>query len=124
MKENPSWHEQRDRLRDLQGGLCGFCGIPLLDNDPLDHDHETGLTSGLLCPGCNQMVDYSSHPKAVAYRDQPPAAGFDWFYEDSWGRRPEEVHRGPTYAATPELAQVLVERLTAGGWNFDELFAT
>lgn len=58
----------RDHYRmvraEEQGWACDLCGVPFGTRDPqtlarrahLDHDHESGLERGLLCPGCNNAV--------------------------------------------------------------------
>lgn len=46
-----------------QGGVCGLCPMPLTypvkgspTNIHVDHDHDTGVVRGMLCPSCNMMM--------------------------------------------------------------------
>ena len=40
-----------------QGGKCKLCGKELDAYLDIDHDHKTGKIRGLLCRGCNLMLD-------------------------------------------------------------------
>lgn len=49
--------EQYETMLQEQGSRCAICGtdVPAMGwvNFPVDHDHETGSTRGLLCNTCN-----------------------------------------------------------------------
>lgn len=44
-----------NRILDEQGGGCAICGdLPSRNRSlPVDHDHRTGKTRGILCNACN-----------------------------------------------------------------------
>lgn len=50
-----SYFDKR-RILATQGGCCASCGVTLLNEGHLDHDHETGAIRGVLCQGCNQAL--------------------------------------------------------------------
>jgi hypothetical protein len=57
------------------GGDCHACGDPA--GSFIDHDHFTGYVRGLLCKGCNHIVDMCPHPSGCAYArylNDPPAS--------------------------------------------------
>lgn len=39
-----------------QDGLCAICGYELFEKYDIDHCHTTGITRGLLCRSCNQLL--------------------------------------------------------------------
>jgi hypothetical protein len=46
-------------LFDLQRGRCAGCGVEQYELERMfvvDHNHATGMTRGLLCYGCNQVL--------------------------------------------------------------------
>lgn len=43
-----------EEMRIAQGGHCKLC--PCVAPLRIDHDHETGVLRGLLCPGCNSAL--------------------------------------------------------------------
>lgn len=48
--------EEYSTLYEQQNGLCALCARPATDFKKalfVDHDHETGVVRGLLCPHCN-----------------------------------------------------------------------
>jgi hypothetical protein len=60
-------------LYDWQQSRCAICGI-LMEHPQLDHDHNTQLARGWLCPSCNTREAREDHPAIVGYRALPPAA--------------------------------------------------
>jgi hypothetical protein len=87
MIDSPSWSEQRTILYEIQEGRCGACGLPLLGEFRLDHDHETGLTRGLLCPSCNTREGAGWRDRGIAeYLEHPPAEKLGWLWRDSFNR--------------------------------------
>ena len=44
----------RVNLTAFQGGLCAGCFESDCWTLHVDHDHDTGLIRGMLCPSCNQ----------------------------------------------------------------------
>jgi hypothetical protein len=46
--------EQLVELWERQERKCAICSIPILQDAPIDHDHETGKVRGLLCHKCNR----------------------------------------------------------------------
>ena len=65
----------RDRMLDVQGGLCAICGgLPKGKGNRLhvDHCHTTNKIRGLLCSPCNTLLgqaqeDVSVLRSAIAY---------------------------------------------------------
>lgn len=50
--------EQYLQMWKEQKGKCKLCGKELKDHYlDVDHDHKTGRVRGLLCRGCNLMLD-------------------------------------------------------------------
>lgn len=50
--------EQYIQMWKDQKGKCKLCGKELKDKYlDIDHDHQTGRVRGLLCRGCNLMLD-------------------------------------------------------------------
>jgi protein-arginine kinase activator protein McsA len=45
--------EDKQSLVVNQGGLCAICETPLT-RAHTDHDHQTNLVRGILCPDCNK----------------------------------------------------------------------
>ena len=58
------WHDGRCAMCDLGGG-----------GNVCDHDHETGLIRGYLCPSCNvrEGMDFGRSRGWANYRLRPPA---------------------------------------------------
>lgn len=55
----PFSREDYDKLYQAQGGCCTICNKPQDDLEKAlaaDHNHETGIVRGLLCPPCNLRV--------------------------------------------------------------------
>lgn len=50
--------EDYDRMFDEQGGVCAICGNGTKRRLAVDHNHETGVVRGLLCPRCNQHLEW------------------------------------------------------------------
>jgi len=59
-----------DAMLEAQGGGCAICSSgPVLDESlrwradwdgwHVDHDHNTGIVRGILCPPCNLMLGYA-----------------------------------------------------------------
>jgi hypothetical protein len=46
------------RLNQLktQKNLCSLCGLTIVDDAVLDHDHKTGLVRKVLHRGCNSLL--------------------------------------------------------------------
>ena len=73
--------EDKERLRDAQGGGCAVCGAERSSsgNDlSADHDHDSLLFRGLLCHHCNVGIGYFGDDpeklrRAAAYLEDPPA---------------------------------------------------
>jgi hypothetical protein len=69
------------RMFEAQGGRCYVCGNrPRKTRLAVDHDHETGLIRGLLCPvsRCNDVLgiyrdNVEVFRRFVAYLEAPPA---------------------------------------------------
>lgn len=50
--------EEYDRMLSEQDGLCAICRKPPINRRlAVDHDHDTGLVRGLLCPPCNRALE-------------------------------------------------------------------
>lgn len=45
--------EERDRIVEMQNGLCAICDIDISDKPYIDHCHDTGKVRGMLCMNCN-----------------------------------------------------------------------
>lgn len=45
-------------MLDAQNGKCAICDAEQSFQLAVDHDHQTGLTRGLLCRNCNQGLGY------------------------------------------------------------------
>lgn len=59
--------EQRDEMREAQGGLCAICQRTSKDGKlVIDHCHTSGKIRGLLCHNCNLTLG--------KFQDNP-----DWF---------------------------------------------
>lgn len=57
------------------GNHCHACGD--VTGSFIDHDHFTGYVRGLLCKGCNHIVDMCPHPSGciyAGYLNDPPAS--------------------------------------------------
>ena len=71
--------EQFDAMFKAQGGRCAICRGKRPYLLPVDHDHKTGFTRGLLCKLCNGRLLPSSRDNpqvltnAAAYLLNPPA---------------------------------------------------
>lgn len=52
-----------ESLLEQQGGVCAICDSPP-GKRPLDvdHDHDTGVVRGLLCPRCNTALGTAEQP--------------------------------------------------------------
>lgn len=87
-------NEQIFKLAEAQGFECPLSGKKLVVKDgeiydpttnkriAIDHDHESGLISGLLIQKVNWLVDQweqnsygklSMSPEIIAYKNNPPA---------------------------------------------------
>lgn len=99
-----AWHDTR----------CAVCGLRKgrLVND---HDHDTGLIRGLLCPSCNGC---EPHDDGLfrKYREQPPAQilGIHLRYWDpfcGWAQprdtAPRQLDNHPAYALAAKLGERL-----------------
>ncbi|MGF0320938.1 endonuclease domain-containing protein [Nocardia fluminea] len=83
-------------LLHQQGNRCAVCGTKLsgkitsprgFSYAVLDHDHTTDLVRGALCSRCNSaeggaLTTWTAElePLLQAYRANPPAAAFGWYY--------------------------------------------
>lgn len=63
-----------------QGGVCAICrrATGATRNLSVDHDHQTGLTRGLVCRPCNDLLghlrdDVEAARRIVGYLLNPPA---------------------------------------------------
>ena len=62
-----------------QDGRCAICAKPQGEDSKrhhVDHDHDTGLIRGLLCNGCNGLLDRQDVERThemEQYLDLPPA---------------------------------------------------
>ena len=73
--------EEYDEVVTHQGGGCAACGHTYTGHGrrlAVDHDHQTGVTRGMLCPMCNRgMSFFKDNPDALeaaaAYLRNPPA---------------------------------------------------
>lgn len=87
--------QMRAILIQLQNGICPTCRRD--DQELLlDHDHNTGKVRGALCDMCNGAeggyrwgpgYDVPTPEVFAAYRANPPAAAFNWIYNE-WSRTP------------------------------------
>lgn len=91
-------------LLHRQGDRCAVCGSRAFGRitSPrkysyavLDHDHATDLVRGALCSRCNSAEGGAPgtwtaelEPLLVAYRADPPAAAFGWYYGQPEPRSP------------------------------------
>jgi hypothetical protein len=84
---------KRAALLTRQEGRCGCCGRELPAGPHADHDHDTGLLRGMLCPSCNMregrfssaVYGDTDDPGIAAYLAAPPAAGLGWMWDlPSW----------------------------------------
>ena len=67
-------------FREWQAGRCGICGT-FTHRQHTDHDHDTGLVRGMLCPSCNIQEPYSSSPVFERWRaGMNPCATFGWYF--------------------------------------------
>lgn len=70
-----------EELLEFQGYACEICGIDIDtygSNFPVDHDHSSGSTRGLLCGLCNRGLGQFKDSKellakAIDYLNSPPA---------------------------------------------------
>jgi len=81
-----------------QEDRCAICGdVERGRRLHLDHDHDTGLVRGLLCPPCNRWEGTASHSAFNLWRSgMNPCRVFAWDYLwQGWGRTkrlaPEET---------------------------------
>jgi Recombination endonuclease VII len=58
--------EKRAALHERQSGRCAVCGAT--GRLVADHDHNTGLLRGLLCPSCNNREGGLGGADIDAYR--------------------------------------------------------
>lgn len=74
--------EQGQNLLDFQQNLCAICKGEFGPRGPdLDHNHETTLARGFLCPKCNKALGLLGDSAeilrtAALYLDNPPAERF------------------------------------------------
>jgi hypothetical protein len=68
------------RIYLAQGGVCAICqrANGATRNLSVDHDHRTGLTRGLCCRPCNDLLghlrdDVEAARRIVTYLLNPPA---------------------------------------------------
>lgn len=52
--------EEYDAMLAKQGGVCNICQRTPSEgrNFHIDHDHDTGVVRGILCPKCNQQLGW------------------------------------------------------------------
>lgn len=72
--------EQLIEMMDKQKGCCDICGDSLVNPDSkrfytVDHNHNTGITRGLLCNECNLAIgnlkeDKNIFIRAIEYLDK------------------------------------------------------
>jgi hypothetical protein len=116
---------KRDRLIGMQGGRCAICCVDHWWRLQADHDHDTGLLRGMLCPPCNNRearyrrgVD---DPGVRWYLANQPAAGLGWMWKlpDWW--TPADTSRAVDLGLTAaEYACAYAEfRRPAAGAGFD-----
>lgn len=96
-----AWHDNRC-------AVCGFREKQLVT----DHDHDTGLMRGLLCPSCNGSEPHNNGP-FQKYRERPPAQiiGIHLRYWDpfnGWAQpraiEPHRLDNHPAYGLAARLA--------------------
>src|ERR1700693_183223 len=82
---------KRAALLRMQDGRCACCHAAVRLH--VDHDHDTGMLRGLLCPSDNNREGRSrsrltgvSYADIDAYLADPPAAGLNWMWDipDWW----------------------------------------
>lgn len=118
---------KRNILMGMQQGRCAICCVDDYPERRLqaDHDHETGLLRGMLCPPCNNRE--SRYRRGVddagvrAYLASPPAAGLKWMWKlpDWW--TPADTSRAVDLGLTAaEYACAYAKlRRPAAGAGFD-----
>ena len=89
LKERGVTEEQYQAMVTLQGNVCAICGTSdtragdrRCARWTIDHDHDTGLVRGLLCPSCNRGIgqlgdDVDRLRAAIAYLENHQARGTD-----------------------------------------------
>lgn len=91
----------RAALVEALGPYCHLCGV--YPGAMVDHDHETGLVRGLLCPLCNRSLEHCPHvdgcPKAE-YMDHPPAGPLGLTY-------PKHLEWKPTGSTRSQKVELL-----------------
>lgn len=112
--------EGKELLLAWQGercALCGRSGETLLT----DHDHQTALVRGMLCPRCNGAEGRASRwdpPSwAAQYRMTPPASrlGLTVIYHDLFGPvAPEPPLMDPDSEETYNAVQAMFAQIAAG----------
>lgn len=98
--------DEWDAILSFQGGLCAICqekytksgkrkGLPKILNT--DHDHDSGLTRGILCVGCNrkipQWMTIEWLEKVIDYLKDPPA--IEALGEERFGRKGRVTNKRP-----------------------------
>ena len=51
--------EDYERMFSSQEGVCAICSNGTKNRLAVDHDHQTGAVRGLLCPRCNQHLEWT-----------------------------------------------------------------
>lgn len=70
--EVPEGANEVEALHAWQRRRCAICGKEHDRGLYHDHDHDTGLLRGLLCPGCNSHEGLSDAPAYEKYRKLHP----------------------------------------------------
>jgi Recombination endonuclease VII len=84
--------EKRAVLFRRQGGCCAVCGRA--GKLVADHDHDTGILRGLLCPSDNGREGRDGGADIGMYRADPPAGErWMWDFPTDWCKASSDTVR-------------------------------